>query len=64
MEKIGTIQNGFPKLCTHCKRIVNNFNMHIMLNCSLFVNESDKLLEDLLDILDVFGNDSCDLQDT
>lgn len=38
-----------PKLSTYCKRMQNNFNVHIMLNCSLFVNERDKLLEDLLD---------------
>lgn len=35
------------KLCTHCKRMENNFNMHIMLNCSLFMNERETLLEDL-----------------
>lgn len=53
-----------PKLCNHCKRMENNFNMHIMLNCSLFMNERDKLLEDLLYILDVFEYVSFDLQDT
>lgn len=42
----------------------NNFNMHILLNCSLIMNVSDKLLEDLLDILYVFENVSFDLQDT
>lgn len=42
----------------------NNFNMHIMLNCSLFMNERDKHLEDLLNILDVFEYVSFDLQDT
>lgn len=35
------------KLCTHCKRMENNFNMHIMLNCSLFMSERETLLEDL-----------------
>lgn len=38
--------------------------MHILLNCSLIMNVSDKLLEDLLDILYVFENVSFDLQDT
>lgn len=38
--------------------------MPIMLNCSLFMNERDKLLEGLFDILDVFEYVSFDLQDT
>lgn len=63
MGKIGTIQNGFPKLCTHCKRIVNNFNMHIMLNCLLFMNKREELSKGLFDILDVFEYVSFDLQD-
>lgn len=42
------------KLCNYCKRMENNFNMYIMFNCLLFMNERDKFLEDLLDILDVF----------
>lgn len=50
------------KLCTHCKRMKNNFN--VMLSCSLLMNEKDKPLEDLLDILDVLEYFSSDLQDT
>lgn len=43
-----------PKSDTHCKRMENSFNMHIMLNGSLFMNKRDKLLKDSKDILDVF----------
>lgn len=52
-----------PKLCTHCKRFENNFNMHIMLNCLLFMNKREELSKGLFDILDVFEYVSFDLQD-
>lgn len=35
-----------------------------MLSCLLIMNERDKLLEDLLNILDAFEYVSLDLQDT
>lgn len=45
-------ENGF-KLYTH-RRMQNNFYMHIMPNCSLFMNKRDTLLGDLFDFVDVF----------
>lgn len=51
------------KTCPFCNKFVKHCNMHILLSCSTFVEDRDNMLENILEILDVYKYVLFDNQD-